>query len=105
MNNSSVVKYLRSNLLLTEEQIKNWYHTWLKQGFDALEAMLRNNPQQQLFCWGDHPTFADICLIPQVYNAHRFDFSMKNYPTLLRIYNYCCSLSYFDQAKPENHKT
>lgn len=102
MNNSSVVRYLRSNLMLTEDQVNNWYHTWLKQGFDALESMLNNNPKR-LFCWGDHPTFADICLIPQVYNAHRFNFSMKDYPTLIQIYDYCCSLPYFDQAKPENH--
>ncbi len=104
MNNSSVVHYLRTNLMLTETQISDWYYTWLKQGFDALESNLNDN-QKRLFCWGEYPTFADICLIPQIYNAHRFNFSMKNYPTLNHIYEHCCSLPYFEEAKPENHKT
>lgn len=103
MNNSSLVRYLRTHLNLSEEQVTHWYHTWFKQGFDALESML-NDDKKRLFCFGEHTTFADICLIPQVYNAFRFHFPMDNYPTLLHIYEHCNSLKYFVDAKPENVK-
>lgn len=99
MNNSSVVRYLRTNLMLADDQVTDWYHTWFRQGFDALEAMLSDNPER-LFCYGDHITFADICLIPQVHNAYRFKFSMKEYPILDRIYDYCSLLPSFNQAMP-----
>jgi maleylacetoacetate isomerase len=102
MNNSSVVKYLKDHYALDPTQVTQWFHHWLKQGFDALEANLSRHPDCKNFCWGDHPTIADVCLIPQIYNAFRFDFSMKNYPTLMRIYEHCNSLEYFDKAKPEN---
>ncbi len=103
MNNSSVVRYLREELKLNEDQITHWYHTWLKQGFDSLESNL-NDSQNRVFCFGDTPTFADVCLIPQVYNAYRFHFPMGEYPTLERIYKHCSSLPYFMDATPENHK-
>jgi len=103
MNNSRVIPYLRSNFNLTDAQITQWFHTWLKQGFDALEANLNDKPDR-IFCYGDHPTFADACLIPQIYNAHRFNFSMENYPILMRIYTHCCALPYFAEAAPENHQ-
>ena len=99
MNNSSVVRYLREELKLNEEQVANWYHKWLKQGFDALESNLRDKPER-IFCYGDSPTFADVCLIPQIYNAHRFYFSMDQYPTLMNIYGHCTLLPDFEQAHP-----
>ena len=102
MNNSRVIPYLRSNFNLTDEQVTQWFHTWLKQGFDALENNL--DAPQHRFCYGDQPTFADVCLIPQIYNAHRFKFAMDDYPVLMRIYEHCCSLPYFAEASPEKHR-
>lgn len=102
MNYSSVVTYLKEVCLLDETQIKNWYHHWLKQGFDALEGLLSKRSDSKIFCWGEQPTIADLCLIPQIYNAFRFEFSMDKYPGLMRIYTHCSTLSYFERAKPEN---
>jgi maleylacetoacetate isomerase len=102
MNISSVALYLRKNLHLNENQINNWLHHWLKQGFDSLEQNLNHHPQCKNFCYGETPTFADACLIPQIGNAFRFGFSMDAYPTLMRIYDYCTMLPYFEKSKPEN---
>jgi maleylacetoacetate isomerase len=102
MNNSSVVAYLKNKRGFTESQVQQWYHHWLKQGFDALEANLKTHPDCDNFCYGKTPTFADLCLIPQIYNAHKYHFAMEPYPTLQRIYEYCSKLDYFKKAKPEN---
>lgn len=99
MNNSRVIPYLRKELHASEDQITQWFHTWLKQGFDALEANLKDE-SNRYFCYGEQPSFADVCLIPQIYNAHRFNFSMQDYPVLMRIYEHCCQLPYFEAAKP-----
>lgn len=102
MNNSSVVRYLREELNLDEDQVTGWCHKWLKQGFDALELNLKDNPHR-IFCFGDTPTFVDVCLIPQIYNAHRFDFNMDQYPTLMSIYNHCILMPDFELASPEHY--
>jgi len=102
MNNSSVVAYLRLERGFNDDQVQQWYFHWLKQGFDALEENLRAHPDCGIFCFGKTPTIADICLIPQIYNAHKFNFSMTSYPILQRIYKHCTSLDYFERAKPEN---
>lgn len=103
MNNSSVTRYLKIQEKFSEQQIKEWRYTWLKQGFDALEANLNDYPKR-IFCVGEQPTFADVCLVPQVYNANKFGFSMDSYPTLMRIYKHCITLDFFNQASPENNK-
>lgn len=101
MNNSSVIKYLKENVNLNEQQIQDWYHHWMKKGFDALELALNNSGKTGLFCLRDTLTISDVCLIPQIYNAFRFNFSMDQYPTLMRIYKYCIQLPYFIKASPE----
>ena len=102
MNNSSVMAYLKSKHEFNEQQVQQWYFHWLEQGFDALEMNLRIHPDCQKFCFGETPTIADVCLIPQIYNAHKYNFPMNRYPTLQRIYEYCSTLDCFDKAKPEN---
>jgi len=102
MNNSSVVAYLKAKRGFTDDQVQQWYFQWLKQGFDALETNLSKHPDCEDFCFGKTPTIADVCLIPQVYNAYKFKFPMTDYPTLDRIYKHCSSLDYFEKAKPEN---
>lgn len=102
LNNSCVLKFLTNSYGLEQTQITQWYHHWLQQGFDALEVLLINNKQRGCYCWGDVPTLADICLIPQVYNAHRFEFSLKNYPAINKINEYCLQQPFFMQAIPEN---
>lgn len=102
LNNVSVLNYLKGTGNFDAAQIKNWYHHWLRLGFDTLEKILSQHPQCKNFCWGNTPTFADLCLIPQVYNAYRFEFPMENYPTLRRINDYCLALPYVEKARPEN---
>lgn len=101
LNNSAAIKYLSNHFHLSQDKTMAWYYHWLKNGFDALETLIAKSSNKK-FCIDEKLTLADICLIPQIYNAFRFSFSMKNYPTLLAINDYCLSLDYFDQARPEN---
>lgn len=101
LNNLRVLNRLREQFDAQEDQIKEWYHHWLKSGFDALESRLQQMPHKNLVCYGTEVSLADICLIPQVYNAHRFGFPMVNYPTINAINEHCLSLTPFRDAAPE----
>ncbi len=102
LNNLGVLKYLGDKLHHSKEEITSWYHHWLKQGFDPIENLLQQNSAREHYCLGNTPTFADICLVPQVYNAHRFEFSMNDYPIIREINDYCLTQPFFEQARPEN---
>ncbi len=101
LNNSGVLRYLKSPLQLNSDQVTTWYHHWLKCGFDALEAIITQRGHTGPFCAGAALSFADVCLIPQIFNADRFHFPMHSYPTLRRIYAHCMTLPYFQQAEPQ----
>ncbi|MDI9818529.1 MULTISPECIES: maleylacetoacetate isomerase [unclassified Legionella] len=101
LNNLRVLSYLREQFQATEEQIMAWYHHWLKSGFDALEKKLQSLPGRTSFCYGTEVTLADICLIPQIYNANRFNFSMAPYPIISEINSYCLSIAGFKDAVPK----
>ncbi len=101
LNNLRVLDRMRNEMNATEQQIKDWYHYWLKQGFDALESRLKSLPRKSKVCYGAEVSMADICLIPQVYNAHRFNFPMENYPLINEINAYCLTLKPFIDASPE----
>lgn len=100
LNNLRVLERLRQEMKATGEQVKDWYHHWLKQGFDSLENRLQSILKSGKFCYGSEVSLADICLIPQVYNALRFDFSMANYPVINEINAYCLGLKAFKEASP-----
>jgi len=102
LNNLRVLKYLTGDMGLLEEQKLSWYRHWIALGFEALENRLANDPQTSQFCHGDQPTFADICLIPQIYNAKRFECNMNDYPTLLHINENCQKLEAFSTAAPSS---
>jgi len=102
LNNRGVLQYFEDELNIDSEQRKKWYHHWLKQGFDAFEAILAAHNLKGRFCFRDNPTIADLCLVPQVYNAWRFDFDMKAYPLINDIVVNCNSLKEFDIAAPHN---
>lgn len=84
---------------LSREQQAEWYRHWVDEGFAALEKELTGSTTR--CCFGDEPTLADVCLVPQVYNADRFKLSMKGYPALRRIADHCASLPAFAAARPE----
>ena len=95
-----VMGYLREKFGQTEESAFSWSRHWIETGFDAYEATIANDPRTGAFSHGDAPTMADLCLIPQVFNAARFKVDMKNYPTIQRIYETCMRLPAFDAAQP-----
>ena len=99
LNNLRVLQYLERDLGLGEAQRLVWYHHWLAEGLRAIEAMLARSAGD--FCVGDAPSLADVCLVPQVYNARRYQFDLEPYPTILRIDERCRGLVAFARAAPE----
>jgi maleylpyruvate isomerase len=102
VNNLRVLKYLTGELGVTEEQKLTWYQHWISEGFNALESLLSSSTETGQYCHGDTVTLADICLVPQVYNARRFKLDLTPFPTIERIEKQCLKQNAFEQAIPEN---
>jgi maleylpyruvate isomerase len=100
LNNLRVLSYLKNQLNVTDEQKSAWYAHWVALGFDAIETTLATDPRTGQFCFGSTPTLADICLIPQVFNAKRMGVSLDPYPTISRINDAACVLDAFARAEP-----
>ncbi|MCL2913187.1 maleylacetoacetate isomerase [Shewanella corallii] len=100
LNNLRVLQYLKDEAGLDDTAKDAWYQHWIVTGFNAYEAMLRDTAGE--FSFGDSPTLADICLVPQVYNARRFKVPLGNYPHIVRIVENCNRLAAFADAAPEN---
>lgn len=99
LNNLRVLQYLTGPLALTEAQKLEWIHNWLHTGFTALEQRLSDTAGQ--FCFGDTVSVADLCLVPQVYNAQRFGLDLAAYPLINGIHHHCQQLAAFALAAPE----
>ena len=99
LNNLRVLQYLTGPLALSEAQKLQWITHWLSTGFAALERRLQDTAGQ--FSVGDEVTVADLCLVPQVYNAQRFALDMSVYPTISSVHNHCQQLAAFALAAPE----
>ena len=99
LNNLRVLKYLVGPLGQEEEAKNSWIAHWIGEGFAALEALAA--PRAGRFLFGDTPTLADICLVPQMFNARRFDVPVDGYPTLVRADAEACRLEAFAAAHPE----
>lgn len=95
-----VRKYMTRALGASLEDKRQWYHHWVREGFGALEAILGSSSYTGKCCHEDRPSLADICLVPQVYNAERFKIPMDGYPTLRRISHHCLTLPEFASAQP-----
>jgi maleylpyruvate isomerase len=102
LNNLRVLKYLTDTLGVEDSTRMDWYRHWISTGLSALEAMLVDHPNTGSFCHGDSPGLADACLVPQIFNASRFDCDLSTYPTILRINKKCLELATFRTAAPEN---
>lgn len=98
--NLRVLKYLEESLGLDEQARSSWYCHWVSVGLEAIEALLEETDAEQ-FCVGEQPSIADCCLIPQVYNAHRFNVPITAFPRINRINEHCLGLAAFADATPE----
>ncbi|HEX9965258.1 MAG TPA: maleylacetoacetate isomerase [Allosphingosinicella sp.] len=99
LNNLRVLKYLSGPLGQPQEARDAWYHHWMGAGLAALEAMAA--PRAGRFLYGDAPGLADICLVPQLFNARRFEVPLDDYPTLLRVEAEANRLEAFAAAHPD----
>ncbi len=101
LGNLRVLQYLVAQFGLDESAKGVWSRHWITEGLSALESMLAGNVATGRFCHGDTPTLADVCLIPQVYNAVRWKLPLEDFPTIQRIHEACQALDAFRTAAPE----
>jgi len=99
LNNLSIMNYLRTELGASDESVAHWYRHWVDRGFTAIEQSLTHSMGK--CCFGDEPSLADVCLIPQAYNAVRFKVPMETYPNICSVVQHCNSLEAFARAAPE----
>ncbi|WP_299195816.1 maleylacetoacetate isomerase [uncultured Amphritea sp.] len=99
LNNLRMLKYLVSELGASDEQKIQWYQHWIYQGFDALEQLLAETADEYSF--GGEVTLADLCLVPQVFNANRFNCALDSYPNIVRVNANCVKLKAFASAHPD----
>lgn len=102
INNLRVLKHLEHGLGLDAEQRKAWYLHWIGVGLEAFEKQLAFHNKAGDFCYGNTPTLADVCLVPQVYNANRFGYSVDHLPRIAKAVQACSQLPAFIQAEPAN---
>lgn len=100
LNNLRVLNYLESEFGVREAQRESWYHHWIRETFWALEQLLASS--SGVYCVGNEVTLADCMLVPQVYNARRYNMDLSDYPTLCRIHDRCMALQAFADAAPES---
>src|SRR5262249_17345977 len=98
LNNLVALNYLKGPLKHDQASADAWYRHWVTQGFDALEALVRPGP----YAFGADVTLADLCLVPQVFNARRFKVDMAKDPKLAAVDAACLKLPAFEKARPEN---
>ena len=97
INNLRVLQHLKRALGQSQEQIDTWYRYWIADGLTKLEAELQSKNR---FCHGDAPTMADCCLVPQIFNAKRYQSDLAPYPNTMRVFDHCMKLEAFDRAQP-----
>ena len=101
LGNLRVLQYLERECSMPPIERETWSRHWMKVGLDALEQLLQEHPATGLYCMGDVPGLADICLVPQVYNAVRWGLTMNAWPTVSAIHAACQQLPAFRAAAPE----
>jgi maleylacetoacetate isomerase len=99
VNNLRVVKYLLRELKLDEATKNTWYNHWCREGLEAFERQLAQGPASK-FCFGDTPTLADCCLVPQIFNARRFDMPFDGLTRTMAVFDACMALPAFQKAQP-----
>jgi maleylacetoacetate isomerase len=100
VNNLRILRYLQNELGLSVEQKDAWYAHWIQQGLTAVEALLVRHGGSGAYSFGDQPTLADCCLVPQLYNAIRMKCDVSAFPRAVEVYEHCIKLPAFEQAAP-----
>jgi maleylpyruvate isomerase len=100
LNNLRVLKFLTGTLGLSDDAKQRWVQHWITLGLDALEVQIARDREGGRFCFGDSPTIADCCLVPQLFNAQRFGVDLSRYPTLSAIERSCQQMPAFRAAHP-----
>jgi len=99
VNNLRVLKYLSKELKVDEEAKNNWYRHWVRTGLESFERQLALLPAST-FCFGETPTLADCCLVPQIFNGQRFNTPLDGLPRTMAAFDACMALPAFQQAQP-----
>ena len=99
VNNLRVLKYLVKELKVEEEAKNTWYRHWCREGLVAFEKQLIQLPAS-IYCYGNAPTLADCCLVPQIFNARRFDTDLSGLPRTMAVFDACMAVPAFQQAQP-----
>ena len=101
INNLRVLNYLRQRLGQADDDVNAWYQHWVVEGFKGIEVELRRHSSQGRFCYGDSVSMADVCLVPQVFNARRFNVDLAPFPMIAAVAAHLESLPAFAAARPE----
>ena len=99
INNLRVLKYLSRTLGVSDDAKNTWYPHWVREGLEAYERQLAQLPTG-LYSWGDSPSMADCCLVPQIFNAKRFDTPLHDLPRTMAVFDRCMGLSGFADQQP-----
>jgi maleylacetoacetate isomerase len=99
LNNLRVLRYLVHEMKVSEDDKNRWYRHWVETGLETLERQLAS-PATGRFCHGDTPTLADVTLVPQIFNAQRFECRLDHVPTVMRVFEACMALPAFDATQP-----
>jgi maleylpyruvate isomerase len=100
LNNLRTLQYLKRALGRSEDDVNTWYRHWIADGLAKLEGMLMHTPGTGTYCHGEAPTVADCCLVPQIFNAKRYECELAAYPSVMRVFNACMKLDAFERAQP-----
>jgi maleylacetoacetate isomerase/maleylpyruvate isomerase len=99
LDNLRVLRYLVRDLKVSEDDKNRWYRHWVETGLETVERQLAVDSTGR-FCHGDTPTLADTVLVPQIFNAQRFDCRLEHVPTAMRVFDECMKLPAFDGTQP-----
>jgi maleylpyruvate isomerase len=99
LNNLRVLRYLVRDLKLSEDDKNRWYRHWVETGLEVVDRQLAAQPST--YCHGERPTLADCCLVPQIFNAKRFDCRLDHVPQVMRVFDACMTLPAFEGTRPE----
>ena len=99
LNNLRVLRYLVRDMKLSEDDKNRWYRHWVETGLEVVERQLLAQPAR--FCHGDTPTLADCTLVPQIFNARRYNCKLEHVPQVMRVFDNCMQLDAFEKTRPE----